>query len=166
MMLRIVPAVILALVVGIPSLAQPAPTEGGPERERRDPLAAVQEVLDLTAAQVESVRGLIESGREEKQGLVTELREKRQALKSLLEQADVDSTAVGNAFLAAHAVQKRIKEAHDGFTIGFENLLTSDQKAELEAIRSGQNFRALSRIGLIGKGKPGFGPRPNRGRRR
>jgi Spy/CpxP family protein refolding chaperone len=102
--------------------------------------------LNLTDDQKAAVQPLRDELQATVQPLFTDLHTKHQALRTAL-QSNADATTVGEAAIAAHAVQTQIKAAHDKFNQAFAALLTPDQQTKLKALQA----------------QHGRGPRPNGG---
>lgn len=174
---RIVIAAALMLILATGSFAQMGPGPRGPRgggpggpgmvaadqpfaanQERHDPLTGVQSALNLTAAQVESLRTLLNGRLTAVQALASEMQARSQAVQAAFSAASPNATDIGNAILAQRATQNKVKAINDKFQTDFTNLLTADQKQVLESIRAAaQKIPALAALGLIGGG-PDFGP--------
>ena len=160
-------------VLAVPAVAQEGPRgRRGPggfqrgaetgERVRQgggNPLERLQETLGLTEAQVVAIEALQTAHRETIQGLNASHREARQNVQDLIEQG-ASATDIGNAVLAANAIQEQIKAANEQSRTDFNNVLTLAQQEQLVEIREA----AAEARGL--EGFPGRrGGRGSRGRR-
>lgn len=148
-----------------PMPGMPGPVQDFRQRGEDQAIAAVQQALGLTDAQVASLKGLLETRRQATQTASRDVREKRQALENLLGQAGVspDPTQVGNALLAVRAAQRQIEAANTAFQNGFRALLTATQAQTYDAVqRAASQIAAFRGLGLLGgpDGRPrglGFG---------
>ena len=141
---------------GVPPGTPPPDSTG----QRPDPLAALQTALNLTAAQVESIRSLMTVRDQAVQSLMPQVQQARQALDALLAQASPNPTDLGNAMLAVRAAEGQIRAVNDQFQTNVMNVLTADQKKIIEDARVAG--RGLPGLGLLlGQGPP-FGPRGGR----
>ena len=131
-------------------------TQGGGNRLER-----LQETLGLTEAQVGTIEALQTARRETLQGLNASHREARQNVQDLIEQG-ASATDIGNAVLAANAIQAQIRAANEQSRTDFNNVLTLAQQEQLAEIReAAAQARGLDE--LIGSSRGGS--RGRRGRR-
>jgi Spy/CpxP family protein refolding chaperone len=96
----------------------------------------IQQALNLTADQVNSLKALTESQRQALQPLVKEAREKAQALRDLQQQPNPNPTDIGNAMLAMRATRERMKAAQQNFRQSLNNLLTTEQREKLDQMKT------------------------------
>ena len=73
------------------------------------------------------------------QPLFEQRRTAHQNVESLLNATPSDACAIGNAAIAAHAVDTQLKAAHDAFKTKMESILTPDQKTKLEAFLAAEH---------------------------
>lgn len=160
----------LATLVALPLLAQPGPGggPGGPGGPPGDPqgvrgpgafpLRALVEFLDLTEAQVEEARLLLEDLAADLRPLAEEARDLRQELVALLDSENPDPAAVGALVLEIHGIRDEMKAARDDFDAAFAALLTPEQLERWEILKEARrHFRGDGRHGRHGRG-PGPGP--------
>jgi len=142
----------------------------GQTQNPRDPTAAVQKALNLTASQVESLKALLQARMQSVQDVRTEIRDKRAALESL-SSSNASATDLGNALLALRAAEAKLRAIHTKFQTDFTNLLTADQKKAVEDAQAAASILpALAEIGAVDGGPRGirfagpgpFGPSPGR----
>jgi Spy/CpxP family protein refolding chaperone len=103
--------------------------------------------LALTDAQKASAKPLADELEATVKPLFAELKTKHDAVKAALD-SNADAATVGDAAIAAHAVETQIKAAHDKFAEAFSALLTPDQLAKFNAFKA--HMKAHH--------GPGFGP--------
>lgn len=164
-------ALALATLLALPLLAQPGPgpqggppgagpggppgTGGSPQAVHGPggfPLRALTAFLDLTDAQVEEARLLLEDLAAELRPLAEEARALRQELHTLLEAEGPDPAEVGALVLEIHAVGDAMRAARDDFDAAFAALLTPDQLERWEILKEA---RRLFRGGRSGRGHHG-----------
>jgi len=113
-------------------------------------LDALQQALNLTPAQKDSVRELVQSRREAMQSIRAEARPKFQRLMTLLDQPAPDPTAVGRAAIDFKAVHERAKAQRADAEKRFLSLLNPTQMAVVQSIRTqAPVFRAMQRLGFL-----------------
>jgi hypothetical protein len=84
------------------------------------------------------------------QGLFTEIEQRRSVFEALSNQANPSPADVGNAWLALHAAEEKLKAIHTKFAADFANLLTADQKKLVEDTKAAAaRMPALAGIGLL-----------------
>ncbi len=139
---------LMFVALAVPAVAQEAPRgRRGPggfqdglkagERVRQrqgNRLERLQETLGLTEAQIVAIEALQAAHTEILQGLNASQREARQNVQGLIEQG-ASATDIGNAVLAAHAIQDQVKAANVQFHEDFNNVLTLAQQEQLAEIR-------------------------------
>jgi len=120
----------------------------------RDPTAAVQKALNLTASQVESLKALLQARMQAAQDVVTEIQEKRTAFESISSQSNPSPADLGNALLALRASQNKLQAIETKFQSDFTDLLTTDQKKLVDDAKAAAAILpALGAIGLV-DGRP------------
>ena len=135
-------------------IAQRGP-RGGPGGGR-DPGTALKNALGLTDAQVTAITALIQAEQTRGQAIRTEIEQKRQALDTLLSAASPVPVDVGNAAIALHVSEAKIKAEQDYLISQIKQQLTGDQQQKLDALLAANGGRGL----LPGWGGPGGrGPR-------
>jgi Spy/CpxP family protein refolding chaperone len=132
--------------------------EGAPGGGLRAALAT----LDLSDAQKEKVRQLLESERPKYEGLRQEGRAARQALRAAAESPNADPAAVGAAFLKVRAHAKTMKVEREASKVKIEALLTPEQRGRLEGwLEAHRQMRRGPGAGMGRQGRPG--PPPSAG---
>jgi len=117
---------------------------------REKSIERVRQILNLTEAQVASLRSLLDERRQAVQAVSQHARAKREALRNLTAQPNPNPTEIGNAVLALRQVREPIRQAQTNFQTGFENLLTPDQNDKLNTLKSAGRARGpLSRWRLL-----------------
>jgi hypothetical protein len=77
--------------------------------------------------------------------------EKQRALHEVISQANPNALEIGNAFLAVQAVQSQLRAAEEKFQTDFQALLTPDQRATIERLKTAATqIDALRRFGVFG----------------
>ncbi|HEV7515178.1 MAG TPA: Spy/CpxP family protein refolding chaperone [Thermoanaerobaculia bacterium] len=100
-----------------------------------DHLAHLAKALDLTDAQKAAAKPLQDELQAAITPLFADLETKHQALRAALD-ANADATTVGEAAIAAHAVELQIKATHDKFATAFAGLLTPDQLTKFNTLKA------------------------------
>ena len=162
---RTIFATTLLMASAIPSFAQRGPV--GPAFGQRifitdtftralpDPISGLQQALNLTASQVESLKTLIQTRMQSNQALFTEIEQKRSAFETLSNQANPSPADVGTAWLALHAAEQKLTANQTRFAADFANLLTADQRKLLEDTKAAAaRVPALAGIGLLDGPQP------------
>ena len=120
-----------------------------------DPISGVQQALNLTASQVESVKTLLQARMQSTQALFTDLEQKRSAFETLSNQANPSPADVGTSWLALHAAEEKLKANQTKFAGDFGNLLTADQRKLLEDTKAAAaRVPALAAIGVLDGPQP------------
>jgi Spy/CpxP family protein refolding chaperone len=98
-------------------------------------LAHLAKALDLTDAQQAAAKPLADELQATITPLFADLRTKHEAVRTALD-ANADATTVGEAAIAAHAVELQIKATHEKFATAFAALLTPDQLTKFNALKA------------------------------
>ena len=155
-MKRIFIAGLLTMTVAAALLAQ-RPQRGAGDRS---PAAALKVALDLTDAQVTSITALFQAERSRTEAIRTEIQQKRTALENLLNAASPVAADVGNAAIALHASEAKVKAEHDALIQQVKQQLTGEQQQKLDALLAANGGRGwLPGLGGPGPGGPGRGGR-------
>jgi Spy/CpxP family protein refolding chaperone len=91
--------------------------------------------LGLTDAQKAEAKPLEDELQATITPLFADLKTKHEAVRAALD-ANADATTVGEAAIAAHAVELQIKAAHEKFATAFAALLTPDQLTKFNALKA------------------------------
>ena len=91
--------------------------------------------LSLTDEQKAQAKPLADELQATVTPLFADLKTKHDAVKAALD-SNADATTVGEAAIAAHAVELQIKAAHDKFATAFAALLTPDQLTKFNALKA------------------------------
>jgi hypothetical protein len=151
----------VTLILTTALIAQRGP--GRPARAGGDPAAALKNALGLTDAQVTAITSLVQAERTRTEAIRTEIDQKRQALDALLSAATPVPVDVGNAAIALHVSESKIKTQHDYLISQIKQQLTGDQQQKLDTLVSVNGGRGLI-PGLLGPGPGGPGLRGRSGR--
>jgi Spy/CpxP family protein refolding chaperone len=111
--------------------------------------AHLAKALNLTDAQKAAAKPLQDEFMATVKPLFADLEAKHQAVHAALE-ANADAATVGEAAIAAHAVELQIKAAHEKFATAFAALLTPDQLTKFNALKAQHE-----KMGHGGFGHPG-----------
>lgn len=109
--------------------------------------------LDLTEEQRTQAKAIFEEQRRASEPQRTQMHELRKQMREQLDSGKADAAAIGQLAIQTHAIGQQLREARER---GFERLtaiLTPEQKAKLEQMKSERGKR--------GFGRRGFGPRPD-----
>jgi Spy/CpxP family protein refolding chaperone len=98
-------------------------------------LAHLARALDLTDAQKAAAKPLQDELLATVKPLFADLETKHQAVHAALD-ANADAATVGEAAIAAHAVELQIKAAHEKFATAFAALLTPDQLTKFNTLKA------------------------------
>jgi Spy/CpxP family protein refolding chaperone len=148
-----------ALLIGVLSIGlQAQGRRGGPGGFRGtppDPTATLKAALNLTDAQVDSIKALLTTRQQQAEPIRAEIEQRRQALNTLLNATSPNPTDVGNAAIALRASENKLAAERDWFLTELKKLLTGDQQQTLDNL-----IAARTPLPLLGFGGPGPGRRP------
>jgi len=113
--------------------AMEAGDQGAPDFPRAE--RVITEFLGLDEDQVAEWQALWEAREEAVAPLREQLRATEEQLRELLLGEDPDPGAVGALVLAGKALREGIAAAHQEYLMGFDALLTPEQKGKLGAVR-------------------------------
>jgi len=130
--------VVAAVVV---ALAIPAMAQEGPIRDRG--MEAVARFLQLTPAQVDQWKGLLDTQEAALAPLREQLRAVEEQLAALLRTDNPDPAAVGNLILQGKALREQMGQVHRAYLEGFEAMLTEEQAQRLATIRRAERLEPL-----------------------
>lgn len=97
---------------------------------------AVQTYLNLTDAQIASLKQLRESEMAALKPIFDQMRPLRQSLRTQEQGANADATAVGKAVLNLKSLEQQAAPIRASFQQQAQNVLTADQKGKLAALES------------------------------
>lgn len=154
-----------ALVAALPLAAQPPAAGGGPGAGEAFGAAprlhrALAAFLELTEEQIEAARALRTEARAEAEPLITQLRRQGEALRALLDSANPDPAAVGQAILTLHELKGELRALRESYEADFEALLTPEQLDRFEAFKAAMRALRHGRAGRRGPGPAGGPPEP------
>ncbi|HYR91964.1 MAG TPA: periplasmic heavy metal sensor [Terriglobia bacterium] len=149
-MKRILFTVLITGILSAGLLAQGR--RGGPPP---DPTATLKAALNLTDAQVDSVKALFATRQQQAEAIRTDIQQKRQALDAFLNVTSPNPADVGNAAIALRASENKLAAERDWFLTELKKLVTGAQQQTLDNL-----IAARTPIPLLGPGGPGRGPRP------
>lgn len=119
--------------------------EGGPEMHIRMMMPVLEE-LDLTEEQQAASKQIHEETFTQVKPLMEQHMKAMEEVHNLLDAGNADATTIGQRMIAAHAIQKQIREAHDGAMERFTALLTAEQRAKFEEFEKNQPKKKFFRI--------------------
>lgn len=125
--LAVAAALVVALAAAPAWAAEPPGAPKGPIGH----LLRCLTIVDLTDAQKEQVRGILEAEKPVMQGLLQQLKTDADALKAALEASPQDPCAVGSAFLKVGADKAAIRAELQAVKADVEAVLTPEQVAKL-----------------------------------
>jgi len=96
--------------------------------------AAFAKSLNLTDEQKAAIQPLRDELKTTTQPLMQQMRQQHAQIHASLE-AGADAATIGKQMIAAHALQKQIKAAHDKFNESFSALLTPEQLTKFQALQ-------------------------------
>ncbi len=143
---RSISIAILALFIAAIAIAQPGP---GP----RPPQKAVAEYLQLSDQQVTTWQQIQKDTAATVQPLAENARDLHKQIETALEAATPDPAAVGKLAVELHAVQEKIRAAHEAGKAKRVAVLNADQKAKFEAFEAAAAFLRQERRGPGGPGR-------------
>lgn len=129
----------LMLLVSLVCLAAPLEAQPGPMRREGPPVPpdAALKSAGLSEAQISAVHDLVAARDAKLADVKPLLAPAREAVRAALEAATPDPMTVGNAAIAAHALEGKVRAADAEFRTAFEALLTPEQSAALRMRRPG-----------------------------
>lgn len=134
-------SITLLIVTTAPTTASPQP----------DPAAVLKHVLGLTDVQILELQQLMGTRRAAIEPLIGQMQPLERELAMALESGSADPATVGGLVLSIRALQLRVARYDSEFRENFQNLLTPDQRNQLQAIRGVEAaFRAAEALRLLG----------------
>jgi hypothetical protein len=117
--------VLIGLMVAAPLLA-----------EEPSPVGVLKVTLQLTDQQVAAVQQLAESRRSAVEPLAHRMGEQQQSLAAALSAEAPDAATVGTIMVSIRNTQRQVEQQQRAFAEGFLALLSEEQRARVEHIRS------------------------------
>lgn len=150
--------VVAALVIGVlaagPALAQAKPE--GPPKGPIGHLLKCLSIVDLTDAQKQQIRTILETEKPVMEGLVQQLRTDAQALQAAMEANPPVACTVGDAFLKVHADRVAIRAELQKIKTAVDAVLTPEQVAKLNGCLQAPRDKAETDEAEAGDGEAGF----------
>lgn len=109
--------------------------------------------LDLTEEQKTQAKAIFEEQRKASEPQRAQMHELRKQMREQLDSGKADATAIGQLAIQTHAIGSQLREARERGHERLLAILTPEQKAKLEQMKSERGKR--------GFGRRGFGPRPD-----
>jgi Spy/CpxP family protein refolding chaperone len=158
-MKRMLFAAVATIALTAAVFAQRGP--GGPRGG--NPITSLKDALSLTDAQVTAITALFQAEQTRTEAIRAEIEQRRQALDATLNVASPAPVDVGNAAIALHASEAKIKAEQDSFIAQLKQQLTGDQQQKLDTLLAANGGRLLPGLGGPGgAGRGARGPRPGR----
>ena len=139
------------------ALAGPAGRRGGAAAGE---LRGALEALDLSDGQRAKLKELLREERERREVRRRESWDARQALRAAAEAPSPDAAEVGRAYLRLRESRQANAEARAKTKERIASILTDEQKAKLEELRSRRGSQRDGRPGRPGRDRGLRGPRP------
>ncbi len=149
-------AVLGLLLAAGAAMAGPAGRRGGAAGDLRGAL----ETLDLSDDQRAKLKEILQGERERREALRRESWDARQALRTAAEAPAPDAAEVGRAYLRLRDSRRSNVEAREKTKERIASILTDEQKAKLEELRSRRGAPRDGRPGRPGRDRGLRGPRP------
>ena len=151
-MRRTIFVMLIAVTMTAAAFAQRGP--GGPRGQGgRDPVAALKNALGLTDAQVTAITALFQAEQSRVETIRTEIEQRRASLDAALNVASPVPVNVGNAAIALHTSELKMKAEQEAFIGQIKQQLTGEQQQKLDTLLAANGGRLL----------PGLGGGPGRG---
>ncbi len=145
MLRRILIPSVLFLTAGIASAQELRP--------RGNPIEIVTRFLDLSQAQVDQLKDLMEKRNTDTAPLREDLREESKNLQELMKSSAPNPATVGETYIRIRNLRQQLRAVQDAFSESFEKILNDEQKAKLKAIqrslRAAPYLRAFRRLRLV-----------------
>lgn len=126
-------AALASLALASAALAQaPPPPPGGPAGP--PPEVVVKEYFGLTEEQAAGFDALLEARRQAIQAILPQLDAAEKALGEALGAPSPDPAQLGDLLLVAHGFREQIHQAEDAMVVGFNALLTAEQRAKVAEV--------------------------------
>ncbi len=116
---------------------------GGPGAQAGGPgfmLPRIARALDLSDAQVEQARALLDDLAATVQPLREQGRTLHQEIGELLDADSPDATAIGEKVIEGYALREQERAAHEDFQTAFEALLTPAQQEKWDLLKDVREF--------------------------
>lgn len=165
--------VLTVVALALPAAAQTAPPRLGAPPPTPDPVFAELELdnaqgahipperakevvirtLVLTETQQTKWDAMLADLRDTLEPLRDQLKDVEEALRDLLGQSDPDPTEIGELILEGKDLREQMGAAHEAYLQGFEEMLTTEQKAKLGFLRRAKQvvplLPAFNMFGLL-----------------
>jgi len=103
--------------------------------QQHNRLAVLTKALNLSNAQVTSIRSAVEAQRPALKAMFQDVKGKREALKAVATASNPNPTTVGNAFLALRTSEANLKAGRQKLQASIRNILTPDQQKSMDALK-------------------------------
>lgn len=135
-------------VAAVPFLAEAAakPPKPNPADILHNPRALAR-YLKLTPAQIDTMKGLLDTLRATTKPLYDQVEPLEATLRTQLDAASPEACAVGGTLVRIDALRDQIRAARDGFDAAFSAILTPEQLARYEALKDAAKIGAEEEAG-------------------
>jgi hypothetical protein len=134
----------------VPAFVQGNVVFFNPKRGGDDALPKVQAALNLSEAQVNAVKVLLNMRAETTSQIGRDMAAAQTKLQELASQSNPNPTEVGNAFLATQNVETRFRAAAEKFQTDFQALLSAEQRSILTNLQAASaQIESLRALGVI-----------------
>ncbi len=99
------------------------------------PIRIIADFFVLTAPQLDEIKGLLETRRAAVEPLAKQIDAKEKELGELIRSSNPDASTLGSLMIEIHGLREQLNRAHKEFIVGFEGVLTDEQKNKLNAVR-------------------------------
>ena len=141
-----------------PNPPQPGGPGQPPQQQPPDPLAGVQQALNLTAAQVESLKTLVAQHNQALQPALETFRARQNEVQNFQNRPGQDGNRMANAVVASRAAEDQLKTIQDKYRADINNLLTPAQRQIVADTQAAvKRIGPLTAMGLVDGPMPGPG---------
>lgn len=126
--------------------------------QRGNPGSGLRNALGLTDAQVASIQTTVQSGQPTLQADQAAIRQARQTFNTLVSAASPVAQDVGNAAIALHNAEAKLKADETTLSSQVKQQLTTDQQQKLDTIQAAGGGRGVSLLELGRPGRRGLPP--------
>ena len=128
-----------ALVLATTSLAAAQEQQGPPPDDRGGgprPVEVVAHVLDLSEAQMNAWKTILDSSKAQAQPIADQIRSKEQALRDAMQSATPDAATVGQLVIDLKGLREQLRAVGDSAADAFVALLDDEQDATLADVEA------------------------------
>jgi Spy/CpxP family protein refolding chaperone len=123
---------------------------GQPGAPSDEAIQKVRSALNLSEAQVNALKALFAMRQQTIEQTFQSVGETHRKLEDLMQQPNPNPTEVGTAFLATRSIEQRMKAADEKFRTDFRAMLSPDQRATLDKLKTAsEQINSLEEAGII-----------------